>query len=445
MTVRLPDESNAHQLQEQYQKILASLIDKISAAVKEARRKSQAKQEPSIRIFISGKEVLKDKLTPPQIEKLRQAIESPNQLKGSVRVKDDKELLLDVKDGQVKVDKLGLVQTQKQEIKTEKTIDSEKTTQTELPQKPQSTTQAYSQNPNSPPIAEVASLKQTVEQQVQKIEALEQKLDALSQSISSIQDKSLSRWMGNTLSSTAKGFKQAVAGWAISKNNAVKNLRSAFTTQHPLQKNLQEIENKVQAVNTKFDWGMENIQAHLNVIQQQIKDIQNNPVVQSTTKAVVGKVIEPAVASVLQGTGVMQNFEKLQAKEGLAKQEGTTERVESIPNAHKEFKAGMVVAAAEKLLDRISAHTPDGNRSFQTGSGYMFEKKGDTITISNPDRSELVRSVGKGSERTINVSKSLTAQKAANLEQIGEKIHQDLSPTQTQSQNLGVTQGARRQ
>jgi hypothetical protein len=188
---------------------------------------------------------------------------------------------------------------------------------------------------------------------------------------------------------------------------------------------------------------MENIQAHLSAIQQQIKDIQNNQIVQSTTKAVVGKVIEPAVASVLQGTGVMQNFEKLQAKEGLAKQEGTTERVESIPNAHKEFKAGMVVAAAEKLLDRISAHTP-GNRSFQTGSGYMFEKKGDTITISNPDRSELVRSVGRGSERTINVSQSLTAQKAANLEQIGEKIHQDLSLTQTQSQNLGVTQGARR-
>jgi hypothetical protein len=468
------NDHHAHQFQELYHQNLKALVETISAALKKAAEQTikgagkagealksgqqalkgdTAKKELPIRLFVSGKEVYsqasgqeptKNFITSEQFQKIKQALEDPKNLKGAVEIKAGVERIFHAKNGEIKIDSLKLAQSQTQEVKV---------SQAPLPlQEPQISPEATSTQPESSLTAEITSFKQTVEQQEQRIVALEKKIDTLSQSLSSIQNKSLSRWMGNTLSSTAKGFKQAVAGWAVNKGNAVKNLqqkaqstlRSAFTTQHPLQKRLQEIENKVQAVNTKFDWGMENIQAHLNAIQQQIKDIQNNPVVQSTTKAVVGKVIEPAVASVLQGTGVMQNFEKLQAKEGLAKLEGTTERVESIPNAYKEFKAGMVVAAAEKLLERIPAQTSEGSRSFQTGSGYLLEKKGDTITISNPERTELVSSKGRGSERQINVSEHLTNQNAVNLERIGEKIHQDLSPLQNQSQSLSMNQGATR-
>ena len=466
------NEHHAHQLQELYHQNLKALIETISAALKKAAQqtikgakkagealkpgqqalKSNTAKELPIRLFVGGKEVYSqvpgqspsiNTITDKQFEKIKQSLEDPNNLKGAVEIKAGTERIFHAKNGELKVDTLDLAQTQTQKLEIAQAQKPPQETQTS----PQSTP-AYSESLTT----EITSLTQTVEQQEQRIAALEKKIEILSQSLSSIQNKSLSKWMGSTLSTTAKGFKQAVTDWAANKSKNIKNfhqkaqsiLKNALPVDHPLKQQMQGLENKVHTVSTNFEQGMMSVETRLAYIQQQLKDFYNNPYVQSTTKAALEKVIEPAVVSVLQRAGVIPNLEKLQEKSGETKQENVTKEARSTPNLSKEFKAEMVVSAASKLLDRIPAQTPDGNRSFQTGSGYVFEKKGDSITISNPDQSELVRSVGKDSERTIHVSEGLTAQKAATLEQIGDKIHQDLSPIQNQSQSLGVTQGARR-
>jgi hypothetical protein len=468
------NEHHTHQFQELYHKNIEALVEAISAALKQATEQTikgvkkagealKSKQssgevskttEPSIRLFVGGKEVYsqvpgqeptKNSITPQQFQKIKQALEDPKNLKGAIEIKAGKERIFHARDGEIKFDKLGLAKPQVQKVEATQTTQPSKTAQT--------STQPTPPNPEGELKAEITDLKQTVEQQGQRIEALEKKLDALAQSLNWVQNKSLSRWMGSTLSSTAQGLKQAVTGWAVNQGENVRKIqqkahsavRATLTTQHPMQQQLQGIENKVQTVSTKFDQGMENVQFHLAVIQQQIKAVQNHPVVQSTTKAAVEKVIEPAVVSMLQRVGVMQNLETLQAQESVAKQESVVNKVKSASSAHQHFKAEEVVAAAEKLLDRIPAQASYGNRSFQTASGYLFERKGEAITISDPQGSELVRSVGRGSERQIHVCERLTAQDAESLEQVGGKIHQDLSPVQRQEQNVSHTQGVARQ
>lgn len=457
------NEHHAHQFQELYHKSLKALIETIAAALRKSAElnihekttqqdlkgaiekgralKSELSDgltEQPIRLFVGGKEVYsqvsgqeptKNFITLEQFQQIKQALEAPPHLKETVEIKAGTKRVFYAKDGQIKLDKLGLAQSPVQSALATQTAESLKESKLSIQTIPHS---------SDPELKAETNLLQMLEQQGQRIEALEKKLDALSQSLNSVQNKSLSRWMGSMLSNTAGGFKQAVSGWAVRATEAINSVQlhvqSAFLSQHPLQKQLQNVENKVGGISAKFDQGMDSIQSQLATIQQQLKTVRNSSTMQPNIETAVKEVVEPVLVSSEQRDGIALNVEALQAKEGLH------DRVEHIELAHKPFKAGMVVSAAEKLLQRIPSETSNGDRAFETGSGYRFHTDGSTTTIYAPDHSELVRSSGQGNNQ-ITVSPHLTLESADKLEAIGDKIHQDLAPVQQSNQSFSQSRG----
>lgn len=375
-------------------------------------------KEPSRKVSIDGLANLDRSNVPPL-------------LKETVEIKAGTKRIFHAKDGEIKLNKLGLAQFPVQSVLATQTAESLKEGQPSIQTTPQS---------SDPELKAETNLLQMLEQQGQRIEALEKKLDALSQSLNSVQNKSLARWMGSTLSKTTGGLKQTVSAWAVKAQEAVKKIQlrvqSAFLPQNLLQKQLQNVENQVGTISNKFDQGMDKIQSQLVTIQQQLNTVQNSSTTQHNNKTATKEVVEPVVVSGKQLDGIALNVEALQVKEGLH------ERVQHIELAHKPFKAGMVVSAAEKLLQRIPSENSEGDHAFETGSGYRFHTDGSTTTIYGPDRSELVRSTGQMDNQQITIAPHLTSESANKLEVIGNIISQELlEPVQQPNQSLNQSRG----
>ncbi len=466
-------ESHAHQLQEQYLELLDSLLRTISNAVKAAADWSLGDKNADIRIIINDKELPKNQLTPEQVEQLRQAIEEPEKVKGNVTVKLGEEVVLKVRHGDVKVDRLGIVQAPQevanltQASETPQQSPSPQQQQTVSPQvaaaaTPLQKNQASSASKNAEELqAEVNELQreldqksQKVEQQSERLSTVESKLEALTDTVNNVQDKSISLWLHQTFSTVVQGVKQFVDSWANSNTESTRQLEQQAQpvlqalaqtgkespSEHLLLQKIGSLENTVKDIQIRFDDSIKTIEGKLVVLEQQIQNLQQNRSVQNDVKATVEPAIEPALGTALAQVEAAQSLEAVKVEAlKVENQLPQVERANSTKPA-QDFSALQVVTVAEKLLDGLRATNADGLRSFETGNGYRFEKVGSTLTITAPEQGEVVRAVTQGRNRQITLSPQLTSQNAAQLQNIGQKLDANLSEnltktSQTQSQN----------
>jgi uncharacterized coiled-coil protein SlyX len=256
------------------------------------------------------------------------------------------------------------------------------------------------------------SLEKRVAQQAKKIELLEQKLNSVAGSVNLIQNKPLSGWLNSTFSKVANGFQESVNGWSITKISDLQKIRQKLQSaaDSPVQQQLKLMEATVNTVNSNVREGIKDIQSKLAALQERINSLQENPAVQSAAKAVVEKIVEPVVAMALEKSGVIQSINILEAERA------TDNKV--TPQPSSQLVPENLISAAQRVLERIPSQSLEGTRSFKTGRGYLFEAKGDNITIFGPNQNQLISSVGKDNTRQINVSNSLTHIESSHLRDV---------------------------
>jgi len=277
--------SDSKEIQENYLQILNDVISKIVDTAKAAGKLNLASTEqPAIQVFVGAKKVYEQVLgqrstgnviTPEQVGQVKKALEEPQNVKGSVRIKIGSETVYHVKNGEVITDNLGLAkaQTAIQEAKTTQTVEAPKTLE-----------------------AQIAALQAIVEKQGQRIEVLEQKLEQLTSSLASVQvsNPTLSRWMNainNSLSSSARELKEKVVDFARNLQDKaasqVQNLQSKVVEQ---AQNLQG-----QAINT--------IDNAVKSVQRGVADFNGNLVKAAVEKMLdrIGQV-QPDGSRIFEGT-----------------------------------------------------------------------------------------------------------------------------------------------
>ena len=403
--------SDGKEIQQNYLEVLDALIDKIrQAALTAGKLNPNSESQADVTIQVGTKNVYKEvpgqqpkiTITADQVQKLRTALEDPGNLKGTVQIKIGKELVFQAANGKVKIDELGLTQAQTE------TQSAKATAPTEAAPSPEPVAASKVKTPRNAEAQlkqQVADLSQTVEQQSQRIAALEKKLDILSNSLSSIENKSLSRWLGSTLSSAAQGFRQKVADWASESVKTVqyvhqnsqsilqsllKQSESQVTPQQALQQlddsvqlKLKAIENRVGTVSDNFERGVKDIQSKLAGIQAQLQTLQNDPAIQSAVKAALSKVIEPAIGTVLEKTGVIRTIEPAQAatiQHQTEKQSGKIQRPSELLQA-KELET------AVKTILKYGG-TIEGDAVVSKGDKYTLRQdlSGASVTVNADSR-----------------------------------------------------------
>lgn len=200
--------------------LLTRIVDAAKAKGYFSSDIAHPKQE--IRLFIGGKEIDKQQLTDKQVNKICCAIEQPESLenkrdnphRGTVEIRlNSKEKVFRNEWGKLKCDLLQL-QNQKSQAEVTTNLEQASTPVTEEKQVAQVETPLGGKETQ---IQEVALLKQTIEQQAQRIEALERKVTLMSKEASSIQNKPLSQWLGSSVSRAANSLGKGVSSWAAQK------------------------------------------------------------------------------------------------------------------------------------------------------------------------------------------------------------------------------------
>jgi flagellar biosynthesis chaperone FliJ len=282
------DPSSSKEIQENYLQILDDISRKIVDVAKAAGRLSlDLQQPPSIQIFtgskkvyeqVPGQEPTKNIINDEQVKQIEQALEDPQNLKGSVRIKIGKELVFHAVDGEVITDKLGLAPSQTQAAKATCSLE---TSTVEKPLTPE---------------AQITALGAIVEKQGQRIEVLEQKLEQLSSSLTSVQVNNpiLRRWMNainNSLSSSAQELKEKVVDFARHLQD-----KAASQVQNLQNKVVQQAQNlQGQAINT--------IDNAVKTVQRGVADFNGNLVKAAVEKMLdrVGQV-QPDGSRIFEGT-----------------------------------------------------------------------------------------------------------------------------------------------
>lgn len=404
MTVKLqPDESHVHQAEEDYQKILAGLLKKTTDSARDRGFELNKNTDNNLRIFISGRETHKRDITPAYIDKLRQAIEAPKSLKGSVQIKIGNEMVYYVKDGVVVRDRLNLTQKQQQKVEVNQSSSAGKPAAASV-NKPDRSLISHEQL-----VQKVNSLEESIKRQSAQFSQLEQNLAKISQSSSSVQNKSLSQWMSSTLSGIASSFKQVLEGWNNARQQVLGNIkqRVELLTRNSDRQQLRSLEKIVDNDRVEFEKEIKEIKDRLTYLQQSSTE-------RSTTAE---RSRHYANKSKLEGS-VLQDSKNQESR--------AEKRVKDYLNSNN-CNPEEIVSAAEKLLEKIHSQNLDGSRFFRTGGGYLFEGKGNTISIYSPDGKKLITSKNPNGSRVIDISRQLKDIELSDLQKIANKIDRDLS------------------
>ena len=105
-------------------------------------------------------------------------------------------------------------------------------------------------------------------------------------------------------------------------------------------------------------------------------------------------------------------------------------------DGHARQKIAQATSQIELLLDRTDQRSAEGHPSLQTGSGYRFEKQGQTIRAWNPQGNEILRAEGAKPDRRVRVSPDIRQEEQQKLQQVGNQVERDLQPKQQHSRGL---------
>ncbi|NDJ26134.1 hypothetical protein GS682_32085 [Nostoc sp. B(2019)] len=282
------EDGKAKDLQRDYLDILDSIIKKIQVKAKENERGTQ-----DIHIFSGsakvyqaspGKEPTRNLIMPETVDALQKAFSDPNNTQGSIVIKIGSEKVFQVKDQQVKLDKLGLseslAQAQKPVVPVELEQGEEVKYQVynipalvdqvkELQQKLQS---QESQTPDAIAklSAQVDELAKSLEKQQQLIDKTQKALSKLEQRPAPSQNSKLQNWIGkieskvkDTVKDWAEKVKEAITPETTKLKNQIEDLKTQLN---------QRVDNLKLEVRAQTETFKGNFNSAVNDVKQNIDD-----------------------------------------------------------------------------------------------------------------------------------------------------------------------------
>jgi hypothetical protein len=395
-------------------------------------------------------EVSVNLMTPELVDKIKTAINDPQNLKGSVRIMIGKDKVYHVKDGEVLSDKLGLSsqisqnQSQSQQpakpVQQSSTIEDLQKQVEALQQKLQDQQSLIdnfaNQKQSSVEVTkqlstDLISLKQAFDAQQKTIEQLQKGLEAINnQNNPAVKNATLHDWINSIetkAKNTAKNLYEQVKTALTPKVDKVKTQLEAQIVTLKEQMNQQmeslktEMRSQVAAVKNEFESQLGVVNDGIGEVKQLVTDeIQHGMERhQSAMGAIHNKVSEEVNTvhkQITQAVGDIHSAANHTVKQNL----------EKVTNSVMDIKGKALAKSVDSMLRLFGDQHSDGSRSYES-KNYNFYQNGDSITVTGKDG------------RAVMVDGDLTANATENdvesLEEVGEVVSDYLKHTNTQSQS----------
>jgi hypothetical protein len=447
--------SEAKQVQHDYLEILNDILHKLL----EKGKFQELDTTKDLSIYVGNQpkykghpdgEVSVNLMTPELVDKIKTAINDPQNLKGSVRIMIGKDKVYHVKDGEVLSDKLGLsseiTQNQSQSQQPAKSVqqsssieDLQKQVEAlqQRVQNQQSLIDSFAtQKQSSVEVTQklstdLISLKQAFDAQQKTIEQLQKGLEAINnQNNPAVKNATLHDWINSIetkAKNTAKNLYEQVKTALTPKVDKVKTQLEAQIVTLKEQMNQQmeslktEMRSQVAAVKNEFESQLGVVNDGIGEVKQLVTDeIQHGMERhQSAMGAIHNKVSEEVNTvhkQITQAVGDIHSAANHTVKQNL----------EKVTNSVMDIKGKALAKGVDSMLRLFGDQHSDGSRSYES-KNYNFYQNGDSITVTAKDG------------RAVMVDGDLTANATENdvesLEEVGEVVSDYLKHTNTQSQS----------
>lgn len=395
-------------------------------------------------------EVSVNLMTPELVDKIKTAINDPQNLKGSVRIMIGKDKVYHVKDGEVLSDKLGLSsqisqnQSHSQQpakpVQQSSTIEDLQKQVEALQQKVQNqqtlidsfATQKQSSVEVTQKLStDLISLKQAFDAQQKTIEQLQKGLEAINnQNNPAVKNATLHDWINSIetkAKNTAKNLYEQVKTALTPKVDKVKAQLETQITTLKEQMNQQmeslktEMRSQVAAVKNEFESQVGVVKDGIGEVKQLVSDeiqhgMERHQAAMGAIQSKVSEEVNTVHKQITQAVGDIHSATNHTVKQN----------VEKVTNSVMDIKGKALAKGVDSMLRLFGDQHSDGSRSYES-KNYNFYQNGDSITVTAKDG------------RAVMVDGDLTANATENdvesLEEVGEVVSDYLKHSNTQSQS----------
>lgn len=395
-------------------------------------------------------EVSVNSMTPELVDKIKTAINDPQNLKGSVRIMIGKDKVYHVKDGEVLSDKLGLSsqirQNQSQSQQPAKPVQQSSTIedlqkqiealQQKLQEQQSLIDNFANQKQSSVEVTkqlstDLISLKQAFDAQEKTIEQLQKGLEAINnQNNPAVKNATLHDWINSIetkAKNTAKNLYEQVKTALTPKVDKVKAQLETQITTLKEQMNQQmeslktEMRSQVAAVKNEFESNVGVVKDGIGEVKQLVSDeiqhgMERHQAAMGAIQSKVSEEVNTVHKQITQAVGDIHSATNHTVKQN----------VEKVTNSVMDIKGKALAKGVDSMLRLFGDQHRDGSRSYES-KNYNFYQNGDSITVTAKDG------------RAVMVDGDLTANATENdvesLEEVGEVVSDYLKHSNTQSQS----------
>ncbi|MDZ7966400.1 MAG: hypothetical protein RM368_15710 [Nostoc sp. DedSLP03] len=447
--------SEAKQVQHDYLEILNDILHKLL----EKGKFQELDTTKDLSIYVGNQpkykghpdgEVSVNLMTPELVDKIKTAINDPQNLKGSVRIMIGKDKVYHVKDGEVLSDKLGLSsqisqnQSQSQQpakpVQKSSTIENLQKQVEALQQKVQNqqtlidsfATQKQSSVEGTQKLStDLISLKQAFDAQQKTIDQLQKGLEAINnQNNPAVKNATLHDWINSVetkVKNTAKNLYEQVKTALTPKVDKVKAQLETQIVTLKEQMNQQmeslktEMRSQVAAIKNEFESQLGVVNDGIDEVKQLVTDeiqhgMERHQAAMGAIHNKVSEEVNTVHKQITQAVGDIHSAANHTVKQNL----------EKVTNSLMDIKGKALAKGVDSMLRLFGDRHSDGSRSYES-KNYNFYQNGDSITVTAKDG------------RAVMVDGDLTANATENdvesLEEVGEVVSDYLKHTNTQSQS----------
>lgn len=396
-------------------------------------------------------EVSVNSMTPELVDKIKTAINDPQNLKGSVRIMIGKDKVYHVKDEEVLSDKLGLSsqisrnQSQSQQpakpVQQSSTIEDLQKQVEALQQKLQDQQSLIdnfaNQKQSSVEVTkqlstDLISLKQAFDAQQKTIEQLEKGLEAINnQNNPAVKNATLHDWINSIetkAKNTAKNLYEQVKTALTPKVDKVKAQLETQIVTLKEQMNQQmeslktEMRSQVAAVKNEFESQVGVVKDGIGEVKQLVSDeiqhgMERHQAAMGAIHSKVSEEVNTVHKQITQAVGDIHSATNHTVKQN----------VEKVTNSVMDIKGKALAKGVDSMLRLFGDQHSNGSRSYES-KNYNFYQNGDSITVTAKDG----RAVMVDGDLTTNA----TQNDVESLEEVGEVVSDYLKHTNTQSQSI---------
>lgn len=447
--------SEAKQVQHDYLEILNDILHKLL----EKGKFQELDTTKDLSIYVGNQpkykghpdgEVSVNLMTPELVDKIKTAINDPQNLKGSVRIMIGKDKVYHVKDGEVLSDKLGLSsqisQNQSQSQQPAKSVQQSSSIEDlqkqiealqQKVQNQQSLIDSFAtQKQSSVEVTQklstdLISLKQAFDAQQKTIEQLQKGLEAINnQNNPAVKNATLHDWINSIetkAKNTAKNLYEQVKTALTPKVDKVKaQLETQIVTLKELMNQQMEslkteMRSQVAAVKNEFESQLGVVNDGIGEVKQLVSDeiqhgMERHQAAMGAIQSKVSEEVNTVHKQITQAVGDLHSATNHTVKQNL----------EKVTNSVMDIKGKALAKSVDSMLRLFGDQHRDGSRSYES-KNYNFYQNGDSITVTAKDG------------RAVMVDGDLTANATENdvesLEEVGEVVSDYLKHTNTQSQS----------